>query len=81
MDFHMAAEQKELRQLTPAPVLDILQSAALARNIERAVLVNKILEKWAKEEVHRSNFLQRASRGNPMLSESAGPTTDWGELS
>lgn len=76
----MAAEQKELRQLTPAPVLDLLQSAAIGRNIERSVLVNKILEKWCREEAHRSNVLQRASRGNPLLSESTGPTTDWGDL-
>jgi hypothetical protein len=43
-------------------------------------LVNKILEKWCREEAHRSNVLQRASRGNPLLSEPAGPTTDWGDL-
>ena len=76
----MPAEQKELRQLTPAPVLDLLQSAAIGRNIERSVLINKILEKWAREEAHRSNVLQRASRGNPLLSESSAPTTDWGDL-
>jgi hypothetical protein len=43
-------------------------------------LINKILEKWCREEAHKANVLLRGSRGNPLLSESNGPTTDWGDL-
>ncbi len=76
----MAAEQKELRQMSPAHLLDFLDAAALGRNMERTKLINKVLAKWAEEEAHRANVLMRAARGNPLLSESAGPTTDWGDL-
>jgi len=76
----MAAEQKELRQLTPSDLLNFLDGAALARNMERSKLINKVLMQWAEQEAHRSNVLQRVARGNPLLSESSAPTTDWGEL-
>ncbi len=76
----MAAEQKELRQLAPADVLDFLDAAALARNMERSKLINKIIGQWAVTEAHRSNVLQRAARGNPVLTDSPAPSTDWGDL-
>jgi hypothetical protein len=76
----MPAEQKELRQLSPADLLDFLDVAALARNMERTKLINKILLQWAEVEAHRSNVLQRAARGNPLLSESTVPATDWGDM-
>jgi hypothetical protein len=76
----MPAEKTELRQLTPTDLLTFLDAAALARGMERARLINKILGRWAEEEAHRSNVLQRAARGNPLLSESTAPTTDWGDL-
>lgn len=76
----MAAEQKELRQLSNANLLDFLDAAALARNMERAKLINKVLGQWAANEAHRANVLQRAAKGNPLLSESSAPATDWGDL-
>lgn len=76
----MAAEQKELRQLSNAHLLDFLDACALARNMERAKLINKVLGQWAQTEAHRTNVLNRAAKGNPLLSESTGPTTDWGDL-
>lgn len=76
----MAAEQKELRQLSGTDLLDFLDAAALGRNMERAKLINKILRQWAELEAHRSNVLQRAARGNPLLSDAPAPTTDWGDL-
>lgn len=77
----MPAEKIELRQLTPVDLLSFLDAAALGRGMERARLINKILLKWAEEEAHRSNVLQRAARGNPLLSESTAPATDWGDIS
>lgn len=77
----MTAERTELRQLSPTELLSFLDAAALGRGMERARLINKILLRWAEEEAHRSNVLQRAARGNPLLSESSGPATDWGDLS
>jgi hypothetical protein len=76
----MAAEQKELRQLSNANLLDLLDACALARNMERAKLINKVLAQWAAGEVHRTNVLNRAAKGNPLLSETPGNTSDWGDL-
>lgn len=77
----MAAEQKELRQLSPSHMLDFLDVAALARNMERAKLINKILMQWAEVEAHKTNVIQRAAKGNPLLSDGSAPApTNWGEL-
>lgn len=76
----MAAEQKELRQLTDTHLLDFLDACALGRNLERAKLINRILRQWAEVEAHKTNVLNRAAKGNPLLSESSGPTSDWGDL-
>jgi hypothetical protein len=48
--------------------------------MERAKLINKILLQWAEVEAHRTTVLVRAARGNPLLSETTGSTTDWGDL-
>lgn len=77
----MPAEKTELRQLSPTELLTFLDAAALGRGMERAKLINKILLRWAEEEAHRTNVLIRAARGNPLMSESSAPTTDWGDLS
>ena len=77
----MATEKTELRQLSPTDLMTFLDAAALSRGMERARLINKILGRWAEEEAHRSNVLQRVARGNPLLSETSGPSTDWGDLS
>jgi hypothetical protein len=76
----MAAEQKELRQLTRSDLLDFLDACALGRNMERAKLINKILLQWAEVEAHKTTVLVRAARDNPLLSESNGSTSGWGDL-
>lgn len=77
----MPAEKTEVRGLMNADLAAFLDAAAMARRMDRNSLVNKICEKWAREEAHRATVIQRACRGNPLLSESNGSTTDWGELS
>lgn len=77
----MAAEKTELRGLSDTNLVAFLDACAMARRMDRNSLVNKILTRWAEEEAHRSNVLQRTARGNPLLSESSAPTTDWGDLS
>lgn len=77
----MASDKTELRGLAPADLVAFVDAAALARNMDRTALINKILFAWARVEAHRSNVLQRAARGNPLLSEASAPTTEWGELS
>jgi hypothetical protein len=77
----MAAEKTELRGIADTNLVSFLDACALARKMDRNSLVNKILRQWAEQEAHRSNVLQRAARGNPLLSESPASVTDWGELS
>lgn len=77
----MAAEKTEVRGLMAADLAAFLDCAALARNMDRNSLINKICMQWATGEAHRSNVLQRAARDNPLLSDASAPTTEWGELS
>jgi hypothetical protein len=76
----MAAEKTEVRGLMATDLASFLDAAAMARRMDRNSLINKICLQWAELEAHRSNVLQRTCRGNPLLSESSGPTTDWGDL-
>jgi hypothetical protein len=48
--------------------------------MERAKLINKILLQWAEVEAHKTTVLVRAARDNPLLSESNGSTSGWGDL-
>lgn len=77
----MAADKTEVRGLMSSDLATFLDCAAMARNMDRNSLINKICMQWAGVEAHRSNVLQRAARGNPLLSDASAPTTDWGDLS
>ena len=77
----MAAEKTEVRGLMDTNLAAFLDASAMSRRMDRNSLINKICEKWAKEEAHRVTVIQRTCRSNPLLSESNGSTTDWGDLS
>jgi hypothetical protein len=74
----MPAEKTELRGLAPTELVAFLDAAAMARNMDRNTMVNKILMQWAQVEAHRATVLHRATRGNPLMAEPSGSTTDWG---
>ena len=76
----MAADKTEVRGLMRVDLAEFLDVAAMARNMDRNNLINKILFQWAEMEAHRSNVLQRAAKNNPLLSEATAPKTNWGEL-
>ena len=43
----MASDKTELRGLAPADLVAFVDAAALARNMDRTALINKILFAWA----------------------------------
>lgn len=77
----MPAEKTEVRGLMDTNLAAFLDAAAMARKMDLNSLINRICDKWAREEAHRANVIQRTCRDNPLLSESNGSTTDWGDLS
>jgi hypothetical protein len=76
----MAADQKELRQLTPTHLLNFYEAAAVARDMERTDLINRVLTEWAEREAHKANVLLRLLDGNPLLSEPRRRKTTEGSL-
>ena len=63
----MAAERQELRQLVRTELLAALDGIALARNMERHVFIEKVLEDVVKQVAHEAMFLHRVLRGNPYM--------------
>jgi hypothetical protein len=76
----MAADKTEVRGLMRVDLAEFLDVAAMARNMDRNNLINKICLQWAELEAHRSNVLQRAAKNNPLLSDASAPTSNWGEM-
>lgn len=76
----MAAEKTELRGLVSTHLAAALDAIALSRNMDRNAFVNQVLTAEVKRITHEANVLQRMLRGNPLMSESPAPTTDFGDL-
>lgn len=76
----MATDKVELRGLAPAALAQSLDAIAYTLDMDRNTLVVKVLSAYANKVAHRSKVLQSMAPGNPLLSEPAAPTTEWGEL-
>lgn len=68
-------ELVELRGNCSRRTVDMLDAVSSARRITRIELVNRILNKWAKEQWHEANVVHRVTRGNP-----APPESGWSDL-
>jgi hypothetical protein len=62
-------ELVELRGNTPRQIIDVIDAVSSARRISRIELVNRILSKWARDQLHEANVVARVIRGNPPLVE------------
>lgn len=76
----MPSDKVEMRGLAPAELAQALDAIAHTWAMDRNTLCIKVLTKFVNETAHRSKLLQNMARGNPLLSEPAVPTTDWGDL-
>jgi 2-polyprenyl-6-methoxyphenol hydroxylase-like FAD-dependent oxidoreductase len=62
----------DMRGKTPRPIVDVIDAVALARKVDRFVVVNEVLLRYAREVAHQAMVVQNVTRGNPRLMDS-----DW----
>lgn len=60
----------ELRGQTPRQIIDVIDAVSAARRISRMELVNRILSKWTRDQLHEATVVSRVTRGNPPVSDS-----------
>ncbi len=65
----------ELRGKSPKAIIDVVDAVAIANRIDRIDVVNAVLLKWARKQVHVSTVVGNVTRGNPQLMDS-----DWSAL-
>ncbi len=66
----------ELRGQCPSHIVAALDALAMARGLDRNAYVNSVLSAHVQEEVDRASVLVRTLRGNPLLSDGTGGTSE-----
>lgn len=66
----------ELRGQCPGHIVAALDALAMARGMDRTAYVNGVLGAHVAEEVNRASVLVRTLRGNPLLSDEVGGTSE-----
>jgi hypothetical protein len=65
----------ELRGSMPAAIVAVIDAVAIAKRKNRMDVVNSVMLRWAKDQLHLATVVGNTTRGNPPL-----PETDWGRL-
>ncbi|WP_159917904.1 hypothetical protein [Pantoea sp. 18069] len=71
-----ASTAMELRGQCPSHIVAALDALAMARGLDRNAYVNSVLSAHVQEEVDRASVLVRTLRGNPLLSDGVGGTSE-----
>jgi hypothetical protein len=69
-------EKVELRGLAPAELANALDALALSEGQDRNSYVVSVLHVHVREQLRKASLLHRTLRGNPLLAESAGGTSE-----
>jgi len=65
----------ELRGWTPKNTIAVIDAVAIANRVDRFDVVNAVLLRWARKQVHVATVVGNVTQSNPSLSDSA-----WSEL-
>ncbi len=72
----MAQDKTELRGLVSHDLATALDAIAMAKGMDRHAYVVRVLEKEVRQVLHEISVVHRVLRGNPLMSESSGGTSE-----
>ena len=71
---------QQLEEERGIPKDKTLEAIAMAHDLERNALVIKLLVNDVHQILRKSSLIQRTMRGNPLLAESDGKSSEWSAL-
>lgn len=71
-----AAEKVELRGLAPVELVQALDAMALSEDQDRNSYVVAVLHSHVREQLRKASLVHRVLRGNALLTEAAGGSTE-----